>query len=146
MVRYDIQDAVEQVAPLRAVAPSLVARLREGLAGEACAQDVVRRDVPERNVTDVPMWAHAEVGGVELGQASVHLGGKDALMAEASQCKVKPTKAREEVDEPHGPSLATFSALKKLVTRSASLSRSSVSHSQTTRTFQPSAFSCSQLA
>ena len=84
MRAQNLDDIVEQVAPLGALKALLAARLREGLAGKPCAEDIViwNRRYVERS--DVTVRAKTEIFLVKVRQIFVDLASKDALVTESS--------------------------------------------------------------
>ena len=84
-------DIFEQIAPLRAVKSTLVASLREGLARESGAENVVSRDLLILG-TDVAKWLNFEVLVIEFGEVGIDLACEYAAMAKLRQCLMKTSQ------------------------------------------------------
>jgi hypothetical protein len=52
----DVDDVVDQIAPLRAFQSALIAGLRERLAGESGAEHIVLRNIFELYSPDIAKW------------------------------------------------------------------------------------------
>jgi hypothetical protein len=95
VVAQDPKDVLEQAAPTWALKALLVPCLREGLAGESCAKNVVRRNCAGFDLANVAQGHEAEVSLVKGSEVFVNLAGKNATVAELIQCDVETTQPRE---------------------------------------------------
>lgn len=92
---------IDEIAVLAAVASQLLAGVRERLARETSAENVVVGDGIDIDVVDVKRRIHPEVVSIQAVQIRVYLASKYALVAEARQGQMKPTQSCEEIYEFH---------------------------------------------
>jgi hypothetical protein len=76
----DTKRLAEQVAPKLTVESLLRPRFREGLTWEACAENVMRRNVFGCDSADIPNWLNPEVAKIERAEIRIDLACKDACM------------------------------------------------------------------
>ena len=100
----DVEEEVALLLVLEAVLAAKAEFLRnardaEWLAGKSGAENVVLRNVGERDGVDVAVRFLAEVGFVGDLRESVPITGEDALAARLVECDAEPANAAEEIDE-----------------------------------------------
>jgi hypothetical protein len=77
---------------------------REGLAGEACGEDVVLRNSRDAEFADIGMWGGTVPGLVGFLGVFVPFAGEEALAAELFEGTAEAADAGKEVDEGEGQS------------------------------------------
>jgi hypothetical protein len=147
VVPENLQDVVEQIAPLWTLQPLLFSCLREGLAGRTGAQDVMFRDSFDRNLAYVSDRLESKVLLIEGCEIRIDLASKDTLVPEAFQSKMKAAEAGEKVNKPKSiggtfcqkcAQFCRWKAITLLMRKATASGLVRMSDSHTRKTFQPS--------
>ena len=97
----DPQDLQVQVPHVRIIKARLAPCLRERLAREARAKDIVLGYLPRVYFTDVRVALYTEISLVKRSEGSVDLAGEYAPVPEAAERKMKPAEPGKQINEPH---------------------------------------------
>ena len=96
----NLNNVINQVAPLWAFESMLLSCLRKGLAGESGTHNIMLGYLRDVESADVPRRLNAEMLTVDSDKFLVDLTSEDTFVAEIPKRQVESAQARKEVYEP----------------------------------------------